>query len=223
MANSCTACSKAPPEVTLKRCAKCSIAPYCSRECQKADWKSHKKTCGKATDGIENNATKRTDVSPPKGLDQPITMPFTRLDRGDWLHDRPEKDVYRALVDAYRLRVADCVKSPGPDQALVGSGLEGFRHFLRLTSEKGLLPDWWNEEKQRECEELATRWSEWQCVNKTVDEADIAAHYGEKRFSMQLRMFAEAVYGTIPGGFGTGHSMRQMMVAMEQGSLGGAA
>ncbi|KAK4169848.1 hypothetical protein QBC43DRAFT_38684 [Cladorrhinum sp. PSN259] len=30
----------------LKACAKCRSVRYCSRECQKADWKAHKKNCG---------------------------------------------------------------------------------------------------------------------------------------------------------------------------------
>ena len=31
----------------LKVCNRCGSAKYCSRECQKADWKLHKKICGK--------------------------------------------------------------------------------------------------------------------------------------------------------------------------------
>ncbi|KAJ6493006.1 hypothetical protein C8R45DRAFT_181716 [Mycena sanguinolenta] len=31
---------------TLKRCAKCQTVWYCSKECQRADWKTHKKFCG---------------------------------------------------------------------------------------------------------------------------------------------------------------------------------
>lgn len=27
------------------KCGKCMCAPYCNRECQKADWKEHKKVC----------------------------------------------------------------------------------------------------------------------------------------------------------------------------------
>ncbi len=47
MAQCCTSCQKTPPEVTLKHCAKCSVTLYCSRDCQKADWKAHKKVCGR--------------------------------------------------------------------------------------------------------------------------------------------------------------------------------
>ncbi|KKY16910.1 putative mynd domain [Diplodia seriata] len=41
------------PEFALSRplsyCAKCNQTLYCSRTCQRADWKSHKKNCGKIT------------------------------------------------------------------------------------------------------------------------------------------------------------------------------
>ncbi|KAJ4159559.1 uncharacterized protein LMH87_008457 [Akanthomyces muscarius] len=43
----------------------------------------------------------------PKGLQQGIATPFTRLDKGTWLLNRPQKDVYALLIDAYRLRVVD--------------------------------------------------------------------------------------------------------------------
>ena len=31
----------------LKNCAKCKGIMYCSRECQKQDWKHHKKDCAR--------------------------------------------------------------------------------------------------------------------------------------------------------------------------------
>lgn len=38
----CAVCGK---DEFLKRCAKCSTTYYCSRDCQKSDWKFHKKIC----------------------------------------------------------------------------------------------------------------------------------------------------------------------------------
>lgn len=45
----CAGCKKSPTSLSqaLKRCARCKEVFYCSRECQKTDWKSHKKSCNK--------------------------------------------------------------------------------------------------------------------------------------------------------------------------------
>lgn len=44
----CRYCSNTTGEEgkTLLRCTRCRFAMYCSRECQKADWKAHKILCG---------------------------------------------------------------------------------------------------------------------------------------------------------------------------------
>ncbi|TCD61260.1 hypothetical protein EIP91_008693 [Steccherinum ochraceum] len=41
----CMFCSKAELKASLSKCARCKFVFYCSRECQKADWKVHKPTC----------------------------------------------------------------------------------------------------------------------------------------------------------------------------------
>jgi splicing suppressor protein 51 len=225
MAVFCTVCHKAAPE--LKKCAKCLVTPYCSRECQKAAWKVHKRTCGK---GIANN----TKLSPPEGLEQPITNPFTRLNEGTWLHDRPEEDVYRLLIDAYRLRVEDncnledqwdddCLYAfEGPGQP---NGLKGFRRFCRLAgSQPGFLPPWWDEEAQIECEDFGMDTSvfRFQDLWCPVEASEIMWHYGDERFPMQLRMLAETVYGRSPGGQDW-TDIRTKMLAMEQASAEPAA
>ena len=47
----CVACRASIPITTRKKfCSGCNIAAYCCRECQKADWKRHKKVCGKEPD-----------------------------------------------------------------------------------------------------------------------------------------------------------------------------
>lgn len=61
---------------------------------------------------------------------------------------------------------------------------------------------------------------QWFDLGASVEKGDIIEHYGESTFPMQLRMFAEAVYGTAPGGT-SGGAMRQMMMMMEQGGATG--
>ena len=77
----CTTCKKGPPEIqNMKNCAKCHKTPYCSRECQKADWKAHKKICSKlAAEGGGAAGTSDgmpSGLSPPKGLDGPVEKPL---------------------------------------------------------------------------------------------------------------------------------------------------
>ncbi|KAB5522016.1 putative MYND domain protein [Coniochaeta sp. 2T2.1] len=233
----CQTCKTSPPEVTLKKCAKCSTTPYCSRDCQKADWKSHKKTCGKgagagAAAPYDNNSGSGTTgnndsasafsrmlrdslpgsaagghttnmgggtPNPPKGLDGPINKPFTRLDNGTWLHDRPEKDVYRLLIDAYRLRMEDeyNIEGEADEDSIYGgasNGSAGFKRSLMKIEQRNrnLLPSWWDESKRAACMALGR----------------------------QRGMFAEPVYWSAPGG-GDGKGMRQLFMAMEGGGGGG--
>ena len=46
MDSKCWFCGKMQGHVgQLRRCGGCKVALYCSRECQRNDWKKHKKTC----------------------------------------------------------------------------------------------------------------------------------------------------------------------------------
>ncbi|KAL7946592.1 hypothetical protein V8C42DRAFT_321153 [Trichoderma barbatum] len=143
-------------------------------------------------------------LSPTKGLEQPIAMPFHRLNEGTWLHNRPEADVYKLLVDAYRLRVEDTYVFKGElmeDSIHAGrkSGIHGFRKFLKCAATvPGLLPPWWNKEKRKACEKLGMDESQWANLRFATQKSDIMEHYGDRLFPMQLRMLAEAVYGIHP-------------------------
>ncbi|KAI0485771.1 putative MYND domain protein [Xylaria cf. heliscus] len=233
MEGTCNTCKKASSE--LKRCAKCTTTLYCSRDCQKADWKTHKKICGKQAHerteaGSQSSAA--TVLSPPKGLEKPITKPFTRLDNNTYLHDRPEQDVYRknpgVLIDAYRMRIEDEYKFEGKTAAdsIYGgakSSLSGFQKFLRqAASRPGLLPSWWNAEKQNACEMLGMDSSQWQDLRCAVEKGDVIEHYGDQRFPMQLRMLGEAVIGRGFSGH-DGTQARKMMAMMENGGVGNAS
>ena len=229
MADVCINCKKSPPEVDLKRCAKCSMTPYCSRDCQKADWKTHKKICGRqerlpaATPSARAGAPKQ---SPPKGLEKGIADPFTRLSNGTWLHDRPEKDVFGLLIDVYRLRMDDMHKFEGKADAdsLYGGAADGATGFLRflvkVESCPGLMPPWWDESKRQDCQQLGSTRSQWWDLGRTVDKTDIIEHYDDGQFPMQLRMLGEAVYGSAPGG-ANGATMMKALASMEQGNAGG--
>ncbi len=56
--NKCASCStpEADPEKPLKPCAKCQTVRYCSRDCQKKDFKVHKKICAAAAQIYAKNA-----------------------------------------------------------------------------------------------------------------------------------------------------------------------
>ncbi|KAI5460432.1 putative MYND domain protein [Mariannaea sp. PMI_226] len=218
MSLTCTICKKTSNETDIKRCGKCSETPYCSRECQGTDWKRHKKGCGKPPP--------RPGSSPPKSVDQGISQPFTNLERGNWLHGRSEKDTYRLLLDAYRLRTEDDYNLEQiVDEDGLYSGnpnsLPGFKRFLDKAEQRpDLLPAWWNAEKRRECEAMGLDESVWQTLTCKIEKSDIIEHYGDGQFPMQLRLFAEAVVQRGPGGQ-SGATMRKLMADMEQGKMEG--
>ena len=60
----CENCKKKQSELSnpLKACAKCHTQAYCSRDCQKDDWKNHKKVCA------GNNATSTPGATPEEML-----------------------------------------------------------------------------------------------------------------------------------------------------------
>lgn len=115
----CQNCGKLGSQfsVPLKSCAKCHWASYCSRECQKADWKNHKQVCKTTSGG--GGSTAHAQIPGPSG--RPIDIngfttgaggsldanPFQALTSGTFLHNMPEKETYRTLIDSYRLRVTD--------------------------------------------------------------------------------------------------------------------
>ena len=151
----CAGCKKPEGVVKLMVCAKCRSTSYCSRDCQKADWKDHKKSCGKGPEAstTSNNSDAGTAISPPKGLDEPITKPFTRLETSTYLHNRPENDVFRLLIDTYRMRMADMNKCDvdADEDSIYGdaaNGEQGFRRFVNTAkARRDILPPWWSPAK----------------------------------------------------------------------------
>lgn len=62
--NHCSHCGKKPAaQAKLSRCAACHTAPYCSRQCQKANWSRHKDWCKIIVDQAKRDAGKKKQVA----------------------------------------------------------------------------------------------------------------------------------------------------------------
>jgi splicing suppressor protein 51 len=225
----CTKCKKTAAAAnmdSLKACGKCKTARYCSRECQTADWKVHKKVCGKEAAFLDSTTEHSSTYSAPrlKGLEKHIPNPFTKLDQGKFLHERPKTDVYKLLIDSFRMRQADDKNfedKTAPQSIYTGasSSIKPFRKYLAKASARpNVLPPWWNAAKQTECEAFGESGA-WSNLRKDVNKQDIIDHYGDQKTPMQFRMLAEVIYGVgVMGQDGT--SMRRMMMETEKGGSG---
>ncbi|KAG0273507.1 hypothetical protein BGZ95_010683, partial [Linnemannia exigua] len=216
----CAKCSKTTGENgnALKRCAKCRTILYCSRACQTADWKDHKKSCGLSAgvadpvvvDPVVNTSPQgsfNTSGKPvaAKGLDSMIDKPFTQLYNKTWLHNRSEKDVFQLLVDCFRLKLEDDYNFEGDvpvDSLYSGDCADSripFREFLQAAEKrKGLLPSWWTKAEGRtklnECLAFGLADS-WANLAFAVEKSDLIDHYGDSLMPMQLRMLSEQITG----------------------------
>ncbi len=190
----CAKCNKAQSELSipLKRCAKCQSESYCSRGCQVADWKAHKKSCA-ATQQNKPKATTNFDAMPKEAGDF-----FQDLAPDNYLHKFPEKEAYTQLIDCYRMRVEDDYKFAGDPRGLYNEEdpLPDFKEFLDLAEKRaGLLPKWWKREKRMACERLAVDSTQWSDINSAVEKVDVIKHYGDNVMPMKLRLLAEKIYG----------------------------
>ncbi|KAF9947081.1 hypothetical protein BGZ72_010888 [Mortierella alpina] len=215
----------------LKRCAKCKSAFYCSRECQTAHWKVHKKVCatlGASTMGqpvppAAASSQNSSEAKPPTNgpLSVTIDKPFHKLNAKTWLHGRSEQDVFMLLIDSFRLMLEDDYNLEGDvtvDSLYDGSADSrvAFYHFLQQAEQRpGLLPSWWSQEKAAECMALGLSGG-WSSLAKMVQKGDIQEHYGDNELPMQLRMLREQITLRGPGGQ-SGAAMIQMRMQMENG------
>ena len=156
----CFGCGKTQKQlsITLKPCAKCRKALYCSRKCQNNHWKHHKKTCavGKGSAPAKPDDTNKSRLC--------IKNPFVALFNKNWIQERSEEDVYHLLYAIFRLRLHDVSVSlidekDGYPAGREASDFDNFRLFLnrattinarRVTREKA-LPRWWSDQSIQDC------------------------------------------------------------------------
>ncbi|KAG0270783.1 hypothetical protein BGZ95_001522 [Linnemannia exigua] len=141
-----------------------------------------------------------------KGLIKHIDKPYHHLYAKTWLHNRPEEDVFKLLIDCFRMRQHDNFTVEGiKDKDSVYAGAShsqaGFKRFLVLAeSRTELLPNWWFMGKAaanclRLGGGLGSDGTKWSLLSCKVNKAMIIDHYANPEMPMQLRMLAEQVYG----------------------------
>lgn len=195
------------------QCARCKSAFYCNKECQKADWKSHKVAC---------NGQRAQQPSPSFKTGDQDKKPFTAIHSNVFLHDRPEEKTFQLLIDCLRMRQED-------EYALEGETMTGSIYNQERTSEKafrtfiskakavpGLLPLWWTDESLKKCIDYSLGSTKFSLAN-AQEKSDIQETWKDDKMPMKLRMLGEKVYGNTPGGFSS-EGMMGMMMGMEGGS-----
>lgn len=170
----------------------------------------------------------RVEFSRCEGSEVQVKKPFHRLHEKTWLHERPEKDVYKLLVDVYRLRMEDNSTFSGEvdaDSIYGGAsdgGQAGFGRFLNTAeAQRGLLPGWWTPAKATECIDHGSTADRWSSVSRKVAKHKLIAHYKDQFMPMQPRLFGEQVYGSGPGGQ-SGADIIQLQMERESGTSGRA-
>ncbi|CRG85468.1 hypothetical protein PISL3812_02524 [Talaromyces islandicus] len=101
----CNSCKKrepwnAQPNQKLKRCSRCRSRLYCSRTCQRSDWKSgHRRACSATSKSSEDENGTETD--------RKRIVKDEEEGHSYYLGNLSEEETMNRLIDAYRLRVED--------------------------------------------------------------------------------------------------------------------
>ncbi|OBT85122.1 hypothetical protein VE02_06471 [Pseudogymnoascus sp. 03VT05] len=103
------------------------------------------------------------------------------LSNDDFLHNRPEREVFNLLIDSFRMRVED--------EYVYGGNTIG------IYNGDNTIPLFRNPVERRECERLAVDGSQWSDINCAVEKSDIQDHYNDNLMPMKLRILGEKIYG----------------------------
>ena len=84
----CAACFTNAAEKPLMTCVRCHSVMYCTKACQKTDWKAHKKHCDALANEYHNSSSASTSTQTNTDSD---SKPFTAIYNNEFLHYRPQE------------------------------------------------------------------------------------------------------------------------------------
>lgn len=116
------------------------------------------------------------------------------------MYGRFREDVYKLMINAYRLRLDDDSKFLNvldEDTIFTTTNIQGLTvldRFIQMAELEGLMPGWWNSNEMTVC--IATGSSEgWSSTKRKITITDVNEHYGDPLMGLQLRIFGEQVIG----------------------------
>ncbi|KAF2454073.1 hypothetical protein BDY21DRAFT_353991 [Lineolata rhizophorae] len=215
----CRRCGKKGSDLNFegkfRRCDRCQ-ATACSKNCAQKYRKSHEKSCTGTFAIIEETkdfqrggpvspvvGQGHKENAPPgsheKDVDEKDREPFHMLLRHQWLHGCSVEETFELLSLAFQFRLHDTYMIDGYIEGdsiynmAVDQGRRAFERFL-YTAEQvpGLMPEWWSLKMRRKLLDTACSPECDYSIAMTIDETDVGN-------PAELRLFAEQVYGYVPG------------------------
>ncbi|KAK2603817.1 hypothetical protein QQS21_004019 [Conoideocrella luteorostrata] len=204
----CDKCGETFPYKSLLPCDKCLVTVCLQCQCEVSGrFHSNLQDCLKFPNNhavgppTPINPGDTLVFSPRTGLESPMMQPFFKLAAQGWLYDRPIEDVYKLLIDSYRLHADDLYFSENsmPAGSIYAGAQDSrldFNNFLCLLDNRPpLLPGWWDDDRHQECIELGMMQGQFHDLRVQLTQAMVIDHYQDASFPTQLRLFAENAIG----------------------------
>jgi hypothetical protein len=174
-----------------KACQKCNVTRYCSRECQRADWPTHKRSCG--ADAFQSIVR---DVDALQGA-------LASGSTGGWHAGLTFKRLVERFTMSFRLRVEDehtfGGQPHGKYRAQAIGDIEGrltaneFRAYYEKAKATGLFPSGWNVDNEAKLLQRAKG-----VIHSALRKSDVVERFGYSSNEHHvLRSIAEQILGPI--------------------------